>query len=58
MARVQGQHVEAVVRLATRIPAGLARRLRVVAAQHDKLVGEIVREAIEPVVAKLEKEAR
>ncbi len=51
-----GQHVE--VQLATRIPAELARRLRVAAAQHGKLVGEIVREAIEPVVAKLEREAR
>lgn len=46
------------VQLATRIPEALHRRLRIASIQHGKAIMEIVREALEPVVVKLEREAR
>jgi hypothetical protein len=46
------------VQLATRIPEALHRRLRIASIHHGKAIMEIVREALEPVVAKLEREVR
>ena len=43
------------VQLATRIPEALHRRLRIASIQHGKAIMEIVREALEPVVGRLER---
>jgi predicted DNA-binding protein len=58
MAKTIGNDGGREVQLATRIPQALHRRLRIVSIQHGKAIMEIVREALEPVVAKLEREVR
>ena len=41
---------------ATRLPLSLIKRLRIVAVQSERRVQDIVREALEPAVEKLEKQ--
>jgi len=54
-----GKKVETVERpteFATRLPLSLIKRLRIVAVQSERRVQDIVREALEPAVEKLEKQ--
>jgi predicted HicB family RNase H-like nuclease len=47
-----------VTQFAARIPEALHQRLRVVSVQHRRPMHQIVHEALEPVVARLERETR
>jgi hypothetical protein len=58
MARQTSDDERAVRQFAARIPESLHQRLRVVSVQLRRPMHEIVREALEPVVAKLEREIR
>ena len=54
-----GKKVETIERpteFGTRLPLSLIKRLRVVAVQSERRVQDIVREALEPAVEKLEKQ--
>ena len=44
------------IEFGTRLPESLIKRLRIVALQSDRRVQDLVREALEPMVEKLEKQ--
>jgi len=58
MARRTHNDERMVTQFAARIPESLHQRLRVVSVQLQKPMHEIVREALEPVVARLERDVR
>jgi predicted DNA-binding protein len=58
MARHTVDDERQVTQFAARIPESLHQRLRVVSVLHRRPMHDIVREALEPVVARLEREAR
>ena len=51
-----GKKVERPTEFGTRLPLSLIKRLRIVAVQSERRVQDIVREALEPVVERLEKQ--
>lgn len=55
MARRTHDDERTVTQFAARLPETLHQRLRVVSVQHRRPMHEIVREALEPVVARLER---